>query len=60
MAVIERDGCEYADDEMMRELLESWDDDDVVCDCFPCTYFRLFHWWRFCCGDSRRSPAERG
>lgn len=35
MAVIERDGCKYADDETMRELLESWDDDDVVCDCFP-------------------------
>lgn len=35
MAIIERDGCKYADDETMRELLESWDDDDVVCDCFP-------------------------
>lgn len=35
VAVIERDGCKYADDETMRELLESWDDDDVVCDCFP-------------------------
>lgn len=35
VTVIERDGCKYADDETMRELLESWDDDDVVCDCFP-------------------------
>lgn len=39
MAIIERDGCKYADDETLRELLEYWDDDDVVCDCFPLQAF---------------------
>ena len=27
MAIIERDGCKYADDETLRELLEYWDDE---------------------------------
>ena len=39
MAIIERDGCKYADDETLRELLEYWDDDDVVCDGFPLQAF---------------------
>ena len=39
MAIIERNGCKYADDETLRELLEYWDDDDVVCDGFPLQAF---------------------
>lgn len=37
--IVERDGYKYADDETMRELLNLWDDDDVVCDGFPVETF---------------------
>lgn len=37
--MIECDGRKYADDETLRELLEYWDDDDVVCDGFPLQAF---------------------
>lgn len=40
MTVIERDGCKYADDETMRELLNlRWYDDDVIRDGLPVEVF---------------------
>ena len=34
MMIVERDGGKYVDDATLREILELWDDTDVICDGF--------------------------
>ena len=34
MMIVERDGGKYVDDATLREMLELWDDTDVICDGF--------------------------